>query len=183
MKRLPASAIAVVAVISLGACFPPATPEAACERFLQGVREGDADTVFNALAQTTQWSLHTVAKSSEQMRDLIEQAYPAVERRAALARLPAGGGNGKALFRALYPQRYAPSFQRRLGQGAMTVTQKGPDRATCSRPGGEPFLLSRGPKGGWGMAELDDEWEQAKLRAVHDLSTVQENARLYKGGR
>lgn len=182
MKRLLLCAV-VIAGLGLLACLPPATPEAACERFLQGVREGDADTVFDALVKTTQWSFHTVAKNSRQMRDLIERTYPAAERRAALARLPAGEGNGKALFRALYPQRYAASFQRRLGQGAMSVTQKGPDRATCSRPGGEPFLLSRGPKGGWGMAELDDEWEQAKLRAVHDLTTVQENARLYKGGR
>ncbi len=163
------------------ACHRVPTPERACARFLQGVREGDAALVFDNLLQTTQWSIYTVAKVQAEMRALIQRSYPPAERQQALLRLPGGeaSGDGPALFRALYGPRYARDLQARLGSGAPQMTVQG-EEATCRRAQGQAFRFARGPGGRWGLAELDGEWELAKVRAIHDLDTVRENARLYE---
>lgn len=173
----------VLLCVFSASCSSAKTPEGACERLLSGIRDGDASQVFDGLLTTTQWSLHTVAKLNHEMRGLIETSYPASEKARELQRLPNVGTNGRALFAHLYPLRYEATFRTRMGKGPIT-TQLDPkgDRATCMRAqgGGPPFELRRLDTGRWGMAELDSDWELAKLRAFHDRKTVQENARLYE---
>jgi hypothetical protein len=151
---------------------------------VKAVRLGDASAVFDALLLPTQWSLHTVAKSQREMRRLIERSYPERERAAALQRLLPSAADGRALFEILYPVRYKKDFQRRLGSGPITVTPAGSGAgAACVRAGGQPFRFAPDKKGRFGMSELDKEWELLAVRAVHDLATVRENARLYEGAR
>ncbi len=154
-------------------------PERACEAFLSAVHERDAAAVFDALLLTTQWSFHSVAKEQRKMRTLIETSYPREEQAPALARLLPEASDGQDLFRQLYPRRYAEAFQRRLGQGPVSLRVTDAAAATCAREHGEPFPLARTSNGRWGMAELNAEWDLAQLRAIHDLDTVRENARLY----
>lgn len=160
-----------------------ATPEAACVRFLRGVRQGDGAQVFDALSRPTQWSLYSVARCQSEMRMLIMRDYPRQEQQAALARLVGGQSrSGRDLFQRIYGERYAQAFQRRLGQGPLRLQPDG-EGVRCGREGGDLFRFERAEEGDWGMAELDREWEQAKVRAHHDLDTVRDNARLYREAR
>jgi hypothetical protein len=117
------------------------------------------------------------------MRELIETSYPKSEQPAALARLyGAGVDSGRELWARLYSERYAQSFADRQGTGTVKVTPSSerPDERLCGREGRKPFHLARAASGRWGIADLDGEWEQAQLRAVHDLDTIQKNADLYQ---
>ncbi|MCS6913284.1 MAG: hypothetical protein RMK29_08385 [Myxococcales bacterium] len=179
--RLPVSRLAGLLLLLCGCSA--ATPEAACARFVRGVRQGDGAQVFDALFRPTQWSLYSVARCQSEMRKLILRDYPPAERQAALARLMDGQSNsGRDLFQRIYGERYAQAFQRRLGQGPLRLQRDG-EAVLCGREGGEPFRFELAKEGGWGMAELDREWEQAKVRAHHDLDTVRDNARLYREAR
>ncbi len=177
---------AVAGCFVAAGCAGKSTPEAACEQLLHAVAEGDASAVFDSLLPTTQVSFFAVAKNHRKMRDLITDSYPAAQQAAALGRLyGADAGSGRELFVRLYPERYEKDFGARLGPGALQVSAAPPGtagapRRLCSR-GGPPFMLQATAAGRWGMAELDREWDEAQLRAHHDLTTVQKNAELYHG--
>lgn len=177
-------------VLLVPGCTRLRSPEAACELLVRGIAEGDASTVFEALLQSTQWSFETVQKNHRKMRDLINEHYPVEQRPAALARLYGSeADSGRDLFQQLYTERYQADFQARAGSGPPRV-QPGSDpdaRADCQRQqppaGAAPFRLGRMPSGRWGLLELDREWDDAKLRAVHDLETVKKNAELFQQAR
>ena len=161
-----------------------ATPESACARLLSGIREGDGAQVFDALLKSTRHSFYTVAQKHNQMRALIERDYPVEERRAALSRLLDGSSkSGQDLFVRLYTTRLASDFQRRMGNRKPIISKVDEDQALCPKDGKEPFHLARDEKGRWGLSEFEREWDQAKLRAVHDLETVSDNARHYRQAR
>lgn len=170
-------------------CHRLQTPQVVCEAFLSAVREGDAAGVFDSLLENTQWAVYTVQKNHRKMRDLVEKNYPQGERAAAVARLyGAEADNGRELWTSLYPERYAASFTSRLGAGPAEGTSRRarvvpstehPGEYSCQSEGGQPFRLARSASGRLGIADLAAEWEQAELRAVHDLETVQKNADLY----
>lgn len=174
---------ALLGCLALGGCRHPRTPEQACEDFLRAVSEGDGGGVFDSLVETTRWAFYTVQKNHRKMRDLVGETYPPAERPAALARLyGAEADSGRDLFIQIYPERYAASWSSRLGTGELRVAPS-PDKPTeylCQRASGQPFRISRSASGKWGMSELNAEWDQAQLRAVHDLETVQKNADLYR---
>lgn len=164
-------------------CAKTSTPEAACESFFAALAEGDAGAAFDHLIESTQWSLATVQKNHRRMRELIESSYPPAEQPAALARLyGASDGSGRELWARLYLERYAQFFAERQGAGAVQVTPslERPAERLCGREGKKPLRVARAASGRWGIADLDSEWEQAQLRAVHDLDTIQKNADLYK---
>jgi hypothetical protein len=168
-------------------CTRLRTPEAACELLLRGISEGDASSVFDALLVSTQWSFATVQKNHRAMRDLIKKSYPGEQQPAALARLyGAEADSGRDLFQDLYTERFQADFQARAGSGPPLASPDG-DGALCQRqnkpPGAKPFRLGRMPDGRWGMMELDRDWDEAKLRAVHDLETVKKNAELFQKAR
>lgn len=169
----------------LPGCSSSRSPEAACEQLLHAIAEGDPSSVFEALLPTTQGSFHAVAKNHKKMRELILKSYPAAQQAAALGRLyGADASSGRDLFVRLYPARFEKDFTERLGTGPMRVTAAEAGAAGvhhCSRQSGRPFLLAATASGKWGMSELDREWDDAQLRAHHDLSTVQKNAELYRG--
>jgi hypothetical protein len=164
-------------------CQHSRTPERTCQAFLRGISEGDAGAVFENLLETTRWSFSTVAKNHRRMRTLVESSYPPAERSGALGRLyGADFDGGRELFNQIYSERYAAAWTSRLGSGEPLIkpSPDKPGQLTCQRAVGQPFSLARSPSGQWGVADLDLEWEQAQLRAVHDLETVKKNADLYK---
>lgn len=182
MRSFAPAALAVVALAGAG-CTRLSSADAACEQLVRGIAEGDASAIFDTLPRPTQWAFFTVQKNHRKMKQIIESDYAPAERPAALARLyAADADDGRALFQRLYAERYAAAFSARLGTGDPQVRPEGGSAALCSRgPGaGPPLRLSRGASGQWGLSELDVEWDQAQLRAVHDLETVQKNAELYK---
>lgn len=171
----------------LAACRHPRTPEQACEDFLRAVSEGDGGSVFDSLLETTRWAFFTVQKNHREMRQLVGDTYPPAERTAALARLyGADAESGRDLFIQIYPERYAAAWTSRLGSGEPRLVPS-PDSTAgqaseflCQRSSGQPFRIRRTASGKWGMSELNSEWEQAQLRAIHDLETVKKNADLYR---
>ena len=182
LRGLMAGALGCTLAFGAG-CHRVPSPEQTCEQLLRGIAEGDAITVFEVLTQPTQWALYTVQRNHQKMRQLIESSYPATERPAALARLyGADDGDGRGLFSRLYAERYGAALTARLGAGEPRQNREGEGAAPCARceSAGPPFRLQRAAAGRWGFAELDLEWDQAQLRAVHDLATVQKNADLYR---
>lgn len=165
------------------ACNRLRSPETVCATLTRGIAEGDSDAIFEALLPNTQASLASVSRNHRKMRSLIESDYPAAERPAALARLY-DAVSGRDLFAGLYGERLAQDFAARLGSGPLRI-EAAPDTdslpaAYCRKEHGRPFRLAREGRGGWGLAELDREWEAEKLRAYHDLETVKKNAELYR---
>lgn len=188
MARRPFDRAGIVLSLLCGCllcgCLRPSTPEAACESFLRALGEGDAGALFDGLLESTQWAFSTVQKNHRRMRKLIEAGYPRSEQPAAQSRLyGADADSGKELFMKLFPDRYAAAWNARLGTGDPVVrpSAEHPGELLCQRASGAPFRLARAPSRRWGVADLDAEWDQAQLRAVHDLETVSKNAELYKG--
>lgn len=178
-----ALASGLFAIVCATGCAKSSTPEAACDSFFAALAEGDAGAAFDNLIESTQWSFATVQKNHRRMRDLIESSYPPAEQPAALARLyGANESSGRELWSRLYNERYAQFFAERQGTGAVKVSPslEHPTERLCGREGKKTFRLARAASGRWGIADLDSEWEQAQLRAVHDLDTIQKNADLYK---
>jgi hypothetical protein len=161
-------------------CSRGKTAESACHDLRDAILEADGMAVYDALLQNTQWSVSTVQKLHAQMASAITSRYPGPEQAAALARLYAAeADSGRELFWQLYPERYAADFRERVGE-QMPVTLVSAQQARCGTDAGKPFALSLGQDGKWGLSELDREWEDAKLRAYHDLETVQKNVELYR---
>jgi hypothetical protein len=150
---------------------------------LRAIAEGDAEGVFETLTQPTQWALYTVQKNHARMWALVQADYPIKEQPTALSRLyAADAADGRELFSDLYEERYAAGFAARLGSGPIRAEATGPNGAQCrrERSEGAPFRLLRDSTGQLGLAELAAEWEQAQLRATHDLATVEKNAEIYR---
>lgn len=186
VRALAVGLLAGVAAGGFGAgCAKTSTPEAACESFFAALAEGDAGAAFDNLIESTQWSFATVQKNHRRMRELIESSYPPAEKPAALARLyGASDGSGRDLWARLYSERYSQFFAERQGASGdaikVTPSSEHPGERLCGREGRKPLRVARAASGRWGIADLDSEWEQAQLRAVHDLETIQKNADLYK---
>ncbi len=169
-----------VGLSGMSGCGRNKTAESACASLRDAVLEADGIAVYDALLQNTQWSVSTVQKLHREMGDSIHRHYPAPEQAAALARLYAADAeSGRELFLQLYAERYAADFRERVSE-QMPVRTVGPKEATCGPESGRPFRLALGQDGKWGLSELDREWEDAKLRAYHDLETVKKNVDLYK---
>ena len=168
----------------LGGCQSSKSPDYACHELVRSIGEGDAVGVFELLTQPTRWALYTVQKNHARMWTLVQTHYPPKERRVALSRLYAAAAeDGRDLFALLYEERYAADFAARLGTGRLRITP-GPtaDVVFCGREGqaGAPFRLARDATWRFGLSELEAEWEQAQLRATHDLATVEKNAEIYR---
>jgi hypothetical protein len=177
--RLP---LAVCGLLWLGGCPGRSTPQRACEQLHRAVAEGDPGAVFDWLYEPTQWAFYTVQKNHRKMRDLIRLSYPATEREAALGRLYGSeADSGRELFAQLYPQRYGQDFAARLGSGPSLLRPhpQRPGDYLCGA-GDRALWLRRADSGLWGVADLASDWEQAQLRAVLDLATVEKNAALYR---
>lgn len=183
-------------VTYLTSCSSAKTPQGACSGLLRGVREGDADLIFDYLLESTQWSFYTVQKNHRRMRDLVATSYPEHERAAALGRLyGAEDDSGRDLFGRLYTERYAESWAAAPGHSAtdenkdqaldrnsarVNPSAERPGEYLCQIEGLKPFHLVRSASGRWGVADIAAEWDQAQLRAIHDLETVEKNAALYR---
>ncbi len=183
-SRAGQAGLLFLAVLGTAGCPPSGSPERVCQSFLRAVSEGDATLIFERLSQPTQWAMYTVQKHHARMRQLVQTSYPAAEQSPALSRLYAADAeNGRELFARLYAERYAPSFQARLGSGAARGELKASGAELyCRRENGSgaPFRLVREANGRYGLVELAEEWESAQLRATHDLATVEKNAEIYR---
>lgn len=169
-----------VLLITVTGCGRLRTPESSCESLRDAIWEADGIAVYDALIQNTQWSISTVNKLHLQMAAQIRASYPPSQQDAALARLyAASASSGRELFLSLYGERYAADFRPRVAQ-QMPLRIESDGSASCGPVAGKPFRLGRGLDGKWGLSELDREWEDAKLRAYHDLATVEKNVALYR---
>lgn len=191
--RLLRCSIGLVVGVSLVAAGcqdgPAESTEEAYLRLLTACEKDDAARLFDALDTATQWSVESVQRDQREMRRLITESYPPGDRERALSRIPTACEepveHPRRYFRRLdgVGERLA-EIKRRMfagfGQPIGTVHGKAGD-ADVWRAGGSIFHFARDGKGRWGWSELSAEWEQAKLRAAHDLETVRENAALYRG--
>ncbi|MBL9004403.1 MAG: hypothetical protein JNJ46_09160 [Myxococcales bacterium] len=167
----------------LSGCQDRSSPASACQALLRAIAEGDAEGVFETLTQPTQWALYSVQKNHARMWALVQADYPQKEQSAAQSRLYAADAHdGRELFSDLYEERYAAGFAARLGTGPIRTETVSTTEALCRRENhsGPPFRLARDSSFRFGLQELAAEWEQAQLRATHDLATVEKNAAIYR---
>ncbi len=177
-------------LLSLPACQdPPArSAEEAYLRVLKACDKSDAARLFDALDTPTQWSIESVQRDQREMRRRILESYPEPDRGRALARIPAACEEPEE-----HPRRYFRRLDdsadvlagicKRMyaGSGQPVGSVRGvAGTADVWREGGSVFHFARDNDGRWGFAELRDEWEQAKLRATHDVETVRANQALYQ---
>ncbi|MSP60763.1 MAG: hypothetical protein EXR72_10550 [Myxococcales bacterium] len=158
-------------------------------RLLKAADKGDAARLFDALDTPTQWSIESVHAAQREMRRLVADTYPADVRDPALGRLPAASEESESQPRRYFrrldgsAERVADIKQRMYagtGQPVGSVRRKD-GTSDVWREGGSVFRFARDPQGRWGFSEYRNEWEQAKLRATHDVETVRANAALYRG--
>jgi len=176
--------------LGAAACQDPpcVSAEEAYLRLLKACEKDDAARLFDALDTPTQWSIESVHHAQREMKTLILAGYPAAERDRALARIPPAVDEDEERPRRYYRRLDGSSerlaeFKKRMfaGTGQPIGTIRDSDgSADVWRTGGSIFHFARDAKGRWGFTELRDEWEQAKVRATHDLETVQSNAALYR---
>ncbi len=171
---------------------PPAvSADEAYMRLLKACDKDDAARLFDALDTATQWSIESVQRDQREMRHLVLDAYPPADRDRALARIPPSceepEEQARRYFRGVegVKERLAEIRKRMYaGTGQPVGSVRGKEgEATVWREGGSVFHFARDDKGRWGWSEVRAEWEQAKLRAHHDLETVKQNAALYRGQR
>ncbi len=182
--RLP-----IVLLAALTGCqdAPAATAEEAYLRVAKACRKHDAARLFDALDTRTQWSIESVHHAQREMRRNILASYPMAEQPRALGHIPAACEESEEQPRRYY-RRIDGSISalddvcRRIaagtGQPIGTVDGKA-GTAEVWREGGSIFHFARDDQGRWGWSELRPEWEQAKLRAMHDAETVLANKMLY----
>jgi hypothetical protein len=180
---------AFLALLLLGCQDGPAeSPEEAYLRVLKACEKKDSARLFDALDTPTQWSIESVHHAQREMKRLIDASYPPEERDRALARIPACAAEPeerpRRYFRGLdgSAQLLADIDKRMFAGSGQPVGSAREVEGTAEvwRTGGSIFRFARDEKGRWGLSELRAEWEQAKVRAVHDLETVSNNAELYK---
>lgn len=183
-------ALALVGAPLAAGCrdLPASSPEEAYLRLLKACNDDDGGLLFDSLDTETQWSIESVHHAQRRMQRLIVESYPPSEHERALGRLPPAVAEAEE-----HPRRYfrrLPGVSERLaeikhrlyagkGQPVGNV-QKVAGTADVWREGGSVFRFARDSKGRWGFAELRAEWEQAKVRALHDEETVAKNAELYR---
>ena len=168
---------------------PCESAEDAYVRLGMAVNKGDAARVFDDLDTPTQWSIESVQHAQRQMKQLILEAYPVDEQARALARIPPAAEEDEE-----HPRRYFRRLEgvdeivadvkhrMHVGQGQPVGSVDDRTRsATVWRAGGSIFRFAADKDSRWGWSELREQWENAKVRATHDLETVQQNAALYRG--
>jgi hypothetical protein len=171
-------------LLLLGACNNyPKTPEDALAQVEKVVTSGDGLLAWEIVDADTKSSVASVYANDRMMRTIIKAKYPAAEADRELGRLADADQPDIAHFFAAMESRWQTiqGYRKRLGSISGPIKTK-PDGATSmyvARQDGMPFHLVKAGSG-WAWNELRGEWMLEKDRAAHALTTVKDNAALYK---
>jgi hypothetical protein len=172
-----------LAPLVLVACADGAkTPEEAFLRLERAVAAGDAAEFYECLDATTRKSIKGAYQAVRLQRTIVQAKFPEAEQAAALQRLAAGAEPDERRYfvHMATDRRVVTSYRKRLGAVSGPILQK-PDKddVWVSRQDGMPFRFAK-VSGGWGFAELRNEWALEHDRMSHAVDTIRENAALYQ---
>lgn len=167
-----------------GACNNyPKTPELALAQIEKVVTSGDGLVAWQLVDSDTKSSVASVYANDRLMRTIIKAKYPAAEADRELGRLADADQPDVAHFFAAMEARWQSiqGYRKRLGSisGPIKTKADGPSAMYVARQDGMPFHLVKAGSG-WAWNELRGEWMMEKDRAAHALTTVKDNAALYK---
>lgn len=159
------------------------TPEQAFAALTAAAKEGDvgAAHIYTLLDERSRWGAISAHKDLRAICALIAAHYPPQGRKREMRRcnLAARAKTTKAWF-AAHARRerlFAPLAALTRVEGR---SEEG-DRATLSSGGRELAFCKQ--EGAWTYCGLREHFEQLKLKAARDLTTVRENTEAYKQGR
>jgi hypothetical protein len=183
---LPRAPVAIlVVVLALPGCrrreqwSPPATPEEALSRATATARGGQLKRLFRLLDKNSRWSLMSVHNSHREICKLVRAHYPEARQPGELRRChPAERARDAEAF-----------FVERAGRHPELVEPlrrfKPPGKRTGS---GERVELVGGGRrlafcrvdGAWWYCGLREAFDELKLKATRDLTTVRENIETFR---
>ena len=162
----------------------PKTPEAAFDSLAQGVANGSAETVFDALDQNTRWSWMTVQRCHREAFDAVLSNFPeGQDKEQKLRYLEAAATSETAadIFAAKLGTQAIAELKGRLPSPRPLFTVAA-DQATAPSVTGPPLVFAR-IEGRWGFAGFAAESDEQKRRAVADLEMIKTSATDYERAR
>lgn len=183
MREVPSRVIGLVLAVlllSVGGCRKSKTPAEAYKRFAEAVTAGDGGALFDALDQTSRWSLMTTQKWHREAYDIVLSSYPeGPEREREKRRFEeaATAPSARELFKSTIAPRLIPLLHPLALAGDVPI-QMGPgeDQAAAVLASGGRVELARGKDGGWGFSGYAKRAEEDKNRAYNDLEVVRASA-------
>src|SRR4051812_503454 len=171
----------LVSALALGAgCASGAkSPEDAYRRFSAAVTARDGRALYDALDQPTRWAWLTVQKWDREAYDIVISNYPeGPGRERELRRFEKGATAQSA--RDLFASELAPDLLAALAKlvtpSPRFESPTGDDVAEAVLPDGGRVRFSHTSRGGWGFAGMEQQAEERKARAYHDLELVRSSA-------
>jgi hypothetical protein len=174
----------IIVAVTFAACDArPKTPEEALARLESAVAANDAAVFFRLLDQTTREAIASTLRDQRLQRTIIVAKYPESEVPQALARLQAAEETDAArYFARCDAQRHIlEPYRKRLAltKGAITIHADG-DYLWAARQDGAPLRFHHDKDGAYGFAELESDWLLEQDRATHAVTTVRQNAALFR---
>lgn len=175
--------LAVVVALAAGCDHYPKTPELALGQIERVVTSADALVAWELVDPQTRSAAASVLADERLMQTIVKAKYPPAEAKRELERLAAADEPDDKHFFARTCKSWAmlEGYRKRLGSvsGPIKVKPDGESAAWVARVDGMPFRVVK-VGGGWAWEDLRGEWQLEKDRASHAVTTVKENAALYK---
>jgi hypothetical protein len=180
------SAMVLLLVSSAASCRHGAKdPTAAYRQLATAVNAGDGGALFDALDQKARWAFMSVQKWHREAYDIVLSNYPegpVREREKHRFEHAATATSARELFKADVAPGLLPKLAPLVaaaGDPSVEMAPSGSEAAVVLASGARvPF--ARGSRGGWGYAGFDEQAEDQKLRAYHDLEVVRSSAADYE---
>jgi hypothetical protein len=186
MRASPSVLLVVAVALALAGaagCGPGSkTPAEAYVRFSAAVTAGDGAALFDALDSRSRWAYMSVQKFHREAYDIVLSNYPEGPVRAREQRrfeTAATATSARELFHREIAAGLWAQLRPLVEAGARIEIAPSGDAAAAVLASGARAALSRG-RGGWGFAGLDEQAEDQKNRAYHDVEVVRASAADYE---
>lgn len=178
-----------IALVALGSCRrkepdrPLASPREALSRVVAAARSSNMVQLFGLLDRNTRYSVMSVHRDHKKICELVRARYPKQLQARELSRCHAAAStrDARAFFVAYSARHRDDIIEPLLRFGLESVKQQdqkqGPRVELASGNGRLAFCKE---DGGWCYCGLRERFDQLKLKAARDLTTVRENSESYR---
>jgi hypothetical protein len=184
----------LVAALAMPSCrrreewHPPKKPEEAGERAAAAARGRQLDRLFRLLDKNSRWSLMSVHKAHREICKLVRGHYPKARQPRELRRChPAERARDVEAFFVDYFKRHPELLEpltrfrppgKRAGSKDPPPRSPAPDRVELVS-GAQRLAVCQGD-GAWWYCGLREAFDELKLKATRDLTTVRENIESFR---
>ena len=177
---------AVLLLVSMAGCRHGAKdPAGAYRQLAAAVNAGDGGALFDALDQKARWAFMSVQKWHREAYDIVLSNYPegpVREREKHRFEHAATATSARELFKVDVAPGLLAKLVPQMAAGGDPPVEMGSSgsEAAVVLPSGARVPFARGSRGGWGYAGFDEQAEDQKMRAYHDLEVVRSSAADYE---